>query len=191
MSKRNIAFISSFEVRDTARSCEWPGCRGKGRHPAPRQEAKIVSILKYAKQAHWFCAEHIRDYNRSWNFFSGMSEAEITRFNHDALTGHRPTWKRPHVPCNAEVLRRHALRFRRGAEHFGGTYPPLPEKERKALETLSLGYPVTRAGIKSRYRELVKRLHPDRHKGDGGTLERLKAINLAYHALKHSSCFPA
>ena len=43
----------------------------------------------------WYCLEHIRAFNRAWDFFSGMSGEEIVRFQKDAVTGHRRTWKTP------------------------------------------------------------------------------------------------
>ena len=44
--------------------------------------------------------------------------------------------------------------------------------------------PVTRETIKARYKNLVKRHHPDANGGDKDAEERLKTINQAYAALK-------
>ena len=40
-----------------------------------------------------FCLNHVREYNQSYNFFAGMSDAAVMAYQKDALTGHRPTWK--------------------------------------------------------------------------------------------------
>jgi len=40
-------------------------------------------------------------------------------------------------------------------------------------------------GLKARYKELAKRLHPDVNGGDAEAEERLKRINLAYATLQH------
>ena len=40
-----------------------------------------------------FCLEHVREYNQSYNFFQGMNADAVARYQKDALTGHRPTWK--------------------------------------------------------------------------------------------------
>jgi curved DNA-binding protein CbpA len=53
-----------------------------------------------------------------------------------------------------------------------------------------LAPPVTFAGLKSRYKELVKAHHPDAHGGDRAAEERLKVINQAYTTLK-ASYFPS
>ena len=42
------------------------------------------------------------------------------------------------------------------------------------------------AEIKSAYRTLVKRHHPDTNNGDKGAEERFKCINQAYNTLKSS-----
>ena len=34
----------------------------------------------------------MRDYNRAWDFFSGMSQAEIEGYLREDVTWHRPTW---------------------------------------------------------------------------------------------------
>ncbi len=39
--------------------------------------------------------------------------------------------------------------------------------------------------VKSRYKELAKRHHPDANGGDRAAEERLKTINLAYAAVRH------
>jgi hypothetical protein len=40
-----------------------------------------------------FCVDHAREYNKGYNYFSGLSDGEIARYQKEALTGHRPTWK--------------------------------------------------------------------------------------------------
>ncbi len=35
----------------------------------------------------------MREYNASYNYFDGMSDEQVSDFQKDAMTGHRPTWK--------------------------------------------------------------------------------------------------
>jgi DnaJ-domain-containing protein 1 len=65
--------------------------------------------------------------------------------------------------------------------------PRTPQEE--ALAVFALELPLTLPGLKARYKELVKRHHPDSHGGDKAAEERLKVINQAYSMLK-SSYFP-
>ena len=61
---------------------------------------------------------------------------------------------------------------------------------REPLATLGLSWPTTLDAVKTRYKELAKRHHPDVHGGDRAAEERLKTINLAYAALR-SRLMPA
>ena len=67
------------------RVCEHPECELAADHRAPRAPDDLRSWR-------WFCLDHVRDYNRSWNFFAGWNQHDIERFQHDDVTGHRPTW---------------------------------------------------------------------------------------------------
>jgi curved DNA-binding protein CbpA len=55
---------------------------------------------------------------------------------------------------------------------------------REPLATLGLSWPVTMAEVKTRYKELAKRHHPDANNGDRAAEDRLKIINLAYAAVR-------
>ena len=57
-------------------------------------------------------------------------------------------------------------------------------REGKALAQLNLRPPITLQAVKSRYKELVKRHHPDANNGDKVAEEKLKLINEAYGILK-------
>src|SRR6516225_10427763 len=74
------------QVRETATPCQWPDCKNKGSHRAPKGRDN--------QREYWhFCLDHVREYNQSYNFFSGMNAEAVARYQKDALTGHRPTWK--------------------------------------------------------------------------------------------------
>ena len=59
-----------------------------------------------------------------------------------------------------------------------------PEALRQPLDTLGLGWPVSLAELKSRYKHLARKNHPDANNGDRAAEERLKTINVAYTALR-------
>ena len=67
-------------------ACEWHGCKEKATNKAPKGRGSDKEYWNY-------CLKHAREYNQSYNFFSGMSDAAVMAFQKDALTGHRPTWK--------------------------------------------------------------------------------------------------
>ena len=122
-----------------------------------------------------------------------MSEAEIEQFRIDALTGHRPTWR----------LDKRTARTPNpyGSFSFDSAFGDLEEEEqpkprrpvhsvtgpiRNALDVMGLGETATLQEIKSRYKELVKRFHPDANGGDRGAEERLKQVIKAYAVLRAS-----
>ena len=59
-----------------------------------------------------------------------------------------------------------------------------PAELREPLATLGLPWPTTLDAVKSRYKELAKRHHPDANGGSRDAEERLKTINLAYAAVR-------
>jgi hypothetical protein len=143
-----------------------------------------------------FCLEHVRAYNQSYNYFNGMSDEDVVRFQRDAETGHRPTWT---MGVNRAARRRaasaHDFRDRRSNGEDGPDFhrPQRPGPDdrtrpqyglaaQKSLEALGLDETADAEAVKSRYKELVKRLHPDANGGDRSSEDRLREI---IHAYKH------
>lgn len=168
-----------------AEGCSWPGCKGDGEHRAPKSREEL-------DQYRWFCLEHVRVYNKSWNFYAGMDEAEIEReIRRDT------TWRRPSWPLGARRLLDAAdgieawvrdvgmdgdaaARRARNAERPA---PPRPAPVTEALDVLGLDYPVDAAEVKRCYKELVKRHHPDANGGSRDAEERFKRIAAAYRVV--------
>src|ERR1700728_3509221 len=67
-------------------ACQWPKCNAPATHRAPKGRLRAGEYWR-------FCLEHVREYNNSYNFFAGMSEDAVARYQKDSITGHRPTWK--------------------------------------------------------------------------------------------------
>ena len=65
--------------------CEWKGCNKKGIYRAPKNRENL-------REFRWFCLEHIREYNKNWNYFSGLSQKEIEKELKEDFTWHLPTW---------------------------------------------------------------------------------------------------
>ncbi|MGH6768335.1 MAG: J domain-containing protein [Xanthobacteraceae bacterium] len=180
-------------LRATHPPCEWPGCNGAATHRAPKGRTR--------ENEYWrFCLDHVREYNHSYNFFSGMSTDDIAKYQREAVVGHRPTWKMG-MNGGKPTGRSHAARFGPGGDDdvfglFGETGARNAEHlrrretrvirnaERKALETLGLEGEATTQEIKLRFKTLVKRHHPDANGGDRSSEDRLREIIQAYNYLK-------
>jgi hypothetical protein len=164
------------QAREASAMCEWPDCKNKGPHRAPKGRAN--------DKEYWhFCLNHVREYNQSYNFFQGMNADAVARYQKDALTGHRPTWK---MGANTSAKRgKGSRRWRPGP----GAEPKVETRkvfnaERKALQVMGLGPDATLETVKAKYKALVKQHHPDANGGDRSTEDRLIEIIKAYNYLK-------
>jgi hypothetical protein len=183
-------------AREEVATCEWPGCTHAGSHRAPKGRGN--------ERSYWqFCMAHVREYNQSYNYFSGMSDDAIARYQKDALTGHRPTWKMGANPGNKGKGKPEDA-FDGANDPFSvfselngrGSWRPGPETkataearkvmnaERKALQVMGFTSSATSAEVKVRFKELVKQHHPDANGGDRSTEDRLIEIIKAYNYLK-------
>lgn len=162
---------------DDAPPCHVTGCGGAGLYKAPKSREEL-SEYKF------LCLEHIREHNAQWDFFSGMKSDEIEAFISDSVTGHRPTWSREErVRFSTTTLHDKLYEFMNGKPAPKPTNPHLPAKERRALALLELEYPYSEKQLKTCYRALVKKHHPDIHKGDKQQEEKFKQISMAYRLL--------
>jgi hypothetical protein len=85
------------------------------------------------------------------------------------------------VYAEARTLRRRGLHRTRDVPEQAPRYNALALK---ALFTLELDASATVASIKAKYKEMVKRLHPDANGGDRSSEEKLREIIQAYNFLK-------
>jgi hypothetical protein len=158
-------------------ACQWPSCGAPATHRAPKGRLRASEYWR-------FCLEHVREYNNSYNFFAGMSDDAIVKYQKEDLTGHRPTWKMGSVGG----VGGQGGKSRRGSGKFRGSGwaadDPLNLFEGKALDVLGLEGDAKRADIKTRFKMLVKRHHPDANGGDRGLEDRLREIIHAYNYLK-------
>ena len=183
------------ELKSRAPACQWDGCKEAGTHRAPVGRMKEGEYFK-------FCFDHVREYNKGFNYFSGLGDSEIARFQKEAMTGHRPTWtmgingglrSSPDVAQMRSGRAGYYNRMRDPFNLFGGGKTESQPRERKAkpleakaLETLGLDAQATGPDIKARYKELVKRHHPDANGGDRGAEDRFRDVLQAYRVLKQA-----
>ena len=158
-----------------------PGCGAAAGYRAPRSRQTL-------DQYWWFCLDHVRAYNASWDFYKGMSPAQIEAHLRSDTSWQRPTW--PLGRLGATGLPDGALRDPMSILSALHERPRRTQTEqapvelREPLATLGLAWPVTMGELKERYHALAKRHHPDANGGDRAAEERLKSINLAYAALR-------
>lgn len=173
-------------------ACGWAGCALPGAYRAPKGR-------HHEGQYHLFCLDHVRQYNKSYNYFAGMGDDDVAAYQRSSATGHRPTWKvgvnssggegeaswRPpewmyEVHDAFDLFSARARRKTKVEEQKR----PLKKLERKSFVALDLEGSETGAEIKARYKMLVKRLHPDANGGDRSSEDKLREIIQAYAYLK-------
>ena len=168
------------------RPCDHESCRRPASTRAPRSRDMLG-------EHYWFCMAHAAEYNRTWNFFAGMTEAEVRdRITDDLTTGGRPTWSFKAGARNREAASTRGV-FR---DPFGifGTAKANEERaaydrrlgklERAALADLDLDATAMGPAIRARYTELVKRCHPDANGGDRSAEHKLQRVIKAFKTLR-------
>lgn len=187
---------SKAKAEPEVQQCQWEGCEKPGTHRAPAGRNNEGKYLL-------FCINHVREYNKNFNYFSGLNDDAIAKFQKDALTGHRPTWQAgvnaASNPAGASKTSADFSRIRSGSAayqnrvrdpfntfHQRRTEAPrkLKTLEAKAFVTLGLEAGATSNDIKVKYKALVKMHHPDANGGDRSSEDRLRDVLQAYNLLK-------
>ena len=183
----------------SASRCDWKGCDGAGQHRAPKGRGRDGEYFL-------FCIDHVRQFNAAYNYFQGMSDLEVENFQKSAMTGHRPTWKLGEnaaaagkEPASGEARQPRSPKFAAKDPHDfldedGETERPAKRQhrrgfkplEKRSLETMHLAETATKEEIKARFKDLVKRHHPDANGGDRGSEEKLREIIQAYNYLRQA-----
>lgn len=172
--------------------CDHPGCMRAGEFKAPKGRGREGQFFR-------FCMEHVKAYNASYNYFSGMDDDALAAYQKQEEIGHRPTWK---LGVNSKAARMSQRGRKANGEAGADMHDAFnlfgsrnkqqaaqPESRvgivaRKALDTLGLDDTADSVAIKARYKELVKRFHPDANGGDRSREGTLQEILKAYQQLK-------
>ena len=162
------------------RPCDHAGCMAGGEYRAPKSR---TSINEY----HWFCLEHVRAYNSTWDYYKGMTPGQIEAETRRDTAWGRPTWPLGSLGSKTfdETQIRDPLQLlATGRIKREAPQQRVPAELREPIQTLGLSWPVSIEVVKARYKELAKLHHPDANGGDRASEERLKTINLAYAAVR-------
>ena len=162
--------------------CEWENCEQSGDFKAPIEKDN-------SKNYRWLCGEHIKLFNKSWNYFEGMNQNEIENFIKSDITWHRPTQKFGSSDNFFNILWNNALNDKfnffkqeNNINNLNGT--KLYEKDKDALRIMELELNASWPIIQKRFKTLVKKFHPDKNAGNKQFEDKLKKITLAYSHLK-------
>lgn len=159
--------------------CMQEGCGEPASYPAPKSPKRL-------QDRYWFCLEHVKAYNASWNYYAQMDEEEIETSRREDTTWGRPSWPFSHARFSYDIpgLDDVESLFAQGHQRNSGTINIINVEESQALAVMDLSYPLTQDILKTRYKMLAKRFHPDLNHGCRQAEEHLKNINHAYSVLQ-------
>ena len=164
--------------------CEWNICKNIGKFKAPTEKDNSKNFI-------WLCKEHIKVFNKNWDYFDGMSQNEIESFLKSDLTWHRPTQKFGSNDNFFNILWNNVLndKFKifneQGSIYINSNRKlKLCEKDKDAFRIMELEFADDWTTIQKKFKILVKKFHPDKHSGNKQYEDKLKKITLAYSHLK-------
>jgi len=202
---RKRGFSGAFEARE--RTCDHPYCDAKAEYRAPRSPDQLEDY-------YWFCLDHVREYNSSWNFFANFTDDELEAQMRADVVWDRPTWRFGEAPLKLhgrhltgegrawsrlgfddpfEILGDNATMNPGAAPEIGAPRPlrrNLPVNERRALDILGAHDGMRRREIKTLFKSLVKGLHPDMNAGERRDEDRLREVVWAWEQIRGSRSFP-
>ena len=174
----------SWEKR-SYRNCDSYKCTEKGEYKAPKSRILLNDYF-------YFCLNHIKEYNKSWDFYKGMTVDQIENsMRSDAV------WDRPSWPLKGEYTNDFD-EFDEYIDDFIKTKnnkvnenyfknkllnETLTIEEAQALKELELEVPISLEKVKKNYKKLVKIFHPDVNGNNKKAEEKFKQINESYKLL--------
>ena len=163
--------------------CEWSKCKKIGVYKAPVEKDN-------SKKFRLLCLEHIKAFNKSWNYFSDMNDREIEDFIKSDLTWHKPTKSFGSSENFFRILWVNALDDKssifKNSVFKNFNRSKLSDKDKDALKILGLKNDTNWSDIQKKFKTLVKKYHPDKNRGSKKYEDILKKITLAYSQLRLS-----
>ena len=180
IQKNNLSWEKS-----SFKKCDNVDCNEKGEFKAPKSR---ILLNEY----YFFCLKHIKEYNKSWDFYKGLSVNQIESSMREDIIWNRPSWPLKGNPY--KVIEQINNFFSEDIEYLNHNNKDnyfknklldenLTEEEDKALSILGLKLPLTLEKIKKNYKKLVKIFHPDVNGNNKNAENKFKEINNSYKIL--------
>ena len=176
----------SWEKKNANKKCDYEKCNELGRHKAPRSRSNLNSY-------YFFCLKHVREYNKSWDFYKGLSVEEIELSLRKDIVWDRPSWPLKGNPNKIidqlkDFFNKDYSLFEKDRDFQNFLKNKivdvnLTSEEHKSLEILDLSMPISVDRIKKKYKKLVKIFHPDVNDNNKEAEKKFKEINEAYKIL--------
>ena len=170
----------------TLKICDNTSCKDKGEYKAPKSRSNL-------NQYYFFCLKHIQEYNKSWDFYRGLSIDQIESSMRKDTVWDRPSWPLKGNPKNIteklnDFLASDSSLFEKEKEIRDFLKNKLIDEnlsniEISSLKVLDLKIPISVDEIKKKYKKLVKIFHPDVNANNKESEKKFKEIAEAYKIL--------
>ena len=164
--------------------CDWNNCFELGEFKAPIEKDN-------SKNYRMLCLKHVKEFNKNWNYFSGMNDEEVINFLKSDITWHKPTQGFSSSDNFFKVLWNNVLnegfddlKFKKHLNNDRNL--KFNNNDIKAFAVLGISVGLKWDKIQQKFKKLVKKFHPDINSGDKNYEEKLKVITLAYTQLKNT-----
>ena len=161
--------------------CDWENCNEQGKYKAPVEKDN-------SRKFRLLCLEHIKVFNKKWNYFENMSSEEVEYFVKSDLTWHKSTKSFGSSENFFNILWNNALEDKlnifKTSNYANYKKANLSQKDKDALEVMELKSSSNWEEIQKKFKLLVKKYHPDKNHGNKKYEDKLKMITLAYSQLK-------
>ena len=180
IQKNNLSWEKS-----SFKKCDSDKCKKKGEYRAPKSRIMLNEYF-------YFCLQHIKEYNKSWDFYKGMSVDQIESSMRNDTVWDRPSWplKGNHASVFDEFNNYIDDFIKTEDDKLNDNYfknklidETFTIEDTKALNDLDLEMPISLEKIKKNYKKLVKIFHPDVNGNNKNAEEKFKQINESYKLL--------
>ena len=176
----------SWEKTKPVDLCDHKNCSEIGEYKAPKSRLKL-------NEYYLFCLKHVKDYNKSWNFYKGLNVDQIELSMRKDIVWDRPSWPLKGNPSSIinqlkEFINNDYSLFEKEKDfqYFIKNKMVdeiLTNQELESFKILNLSLPISVNEIKKKYKKLVKIFHPDVNDNNKEAEKRFKEINEAYKIL--------
>ncbi len=161
--------------------CDWENCNKIGSYKAPIEKDN-------SKKFRMLCLEHVKEFNKNWNYFENMNDHEIEFFIKSDLTWHKSTKNFGSSENFFNILWNNALEDKlnifKSSSYSNFKKTKLSRTDKDALQVMELNDAAKWEEIQAKFKSLVKKYHPDKNQGNKKFEDKLKKITLAYSQLK-------
>ena len=164
--------------------CDWNNCFEEGSYKAPIEKDN-------SKSYRMLCLNHVKKFNKNWNYFEGMDDNQIYDFIKSDMTWHKPTQSFSSSDNFFKILWNNALNNELKMNKLNSEIDYMNKfkfnhNDVKAFGILGISIGIKWEKVQEKFKKLVKKFHPDMNSGNKKYEDKLKIITLAYTQLKNT-----